>query len=140
MEYTRGEGSMNIFLWILQIVLGLYFFAIGIMHFVLPPGLPSVMAWMYELTPTLHYISGAAEILGGLGLILPAVTRIQTRLVPLAALGLSLVMVGAIVYHATRGEYQNIGLNVLLFAASLFVAYGRWKLVPLADRNQTNEA
>lgn len=131
---------MNIFLWILQIILGLYFFAIGIMHFIIPPGLPSAMAWMYELTPTLHFISGAAEILGGLGLILPAVTRIQTRLVPLAALGLSLVMAGAIGYHATRGEFQNIGLNVLLLAATAFVAYGRWKLVPLKDRNQAIEA
>lgn len=131
---------MNIFLWILQIVLGLYFFAIGIMHFIIPPGLPSAMAWMYELSPSLHYISGIAEILGGLGLILPAVTRIQTRLVPLAALGLSLVMVGAIVYHATRGEFQNIGFNVLLLAATAFVAYGRWKLVPLEDRSQAVEA
>jgi uncharacterized membrane protein len=131
---------MNVFLWILQIVLGIYFLAIGIMHFIIPPGLPSAMAWMYELSPSLHYISGIAEILGGLGLILPAVTRIQTRLVPLAALGLSLVMVGAIVYHATRGEYQNIGLNVLLLAATAFVAYGRWKLVPLQDRSQASEA
>ena len=67
---------MNILLWILQIVLGLYFLAIGIMHFIIPPGLPPAMAWMYELTPTLHYISGIAEILGGLGLILPAVQEI----------------------------------------------------------------
>ena len=131
---------MNIFLWILQIILGLYFFAIGLMHFIIPPGLPSAMAWMYELSPSLHYISGIAEILGGLGLILPAVTRIQTRLVPLAALGLSLVMVGAIVYHATRGEFQNIGFNVLLLAATAFVAYGRWKLVPQEDRSQAVEA
>jgi len=130
---------MNIFLWILQVVLGLYFLAIGIMHFVIPPGLPAQMAWMYELTPTLHYISGAAEILGGLGMILPAVTRIQTRLVPLAALGLSLVMLLAIIYHAARGEYQNIAFNVFLMAATAFVAYGRWKLRPLEDRSQPTE-
>lgn len=130
---------MNIFLWILQVVLGLYFLAIGIMHFVIPPGLPAQMAWMYELTPTLHYVSGAAEILGGLGMILPAVTRIQTRLVPLAALGLSLVMLLAIIYHAARGEYQNIAFNVVLLAATAFVAYGRWKLRPLEDRNQPSK-
>ena len=94
------------------------------------------MGWIYELTPTLHYFSGIAEIVGGLGLILPAVTRIQTRLVPLAALGLSLVMLGAIVYHAMRGEFQNIVFNVVLVALSAFVAYGRWKLRPLKDRNQ----
>ncbi len=93
------------------------------------------MAWMYDLPPTLHYISGAAEILGGLGLILPGVVRIQTRLVPLAALGLALVMAGAIVYHASRGEYKNIVMNLILFVASIFLAYDRWKLHPLGDRN-----
>lgn len=130
---------MNIFLWILQIVLGIYFFITGIMHFIVPLGLPQPMAWMYDLPQSLHYISGAAEILGALGLILPAITRIQTRLVPLAALGLALVMAGAIVYHATRGEFQNIGMNVILLVTSLFVAYGRWRLVPLVDRNAALE-
>jgi uncharacterized membrane protein len=133
-QLKTGEKSMNVFLWILQIVLGLYFLAVGIMHFIIPPGLPAQMAWMYELTPTLHYISGTAEILGGLGLILPAVTRIQTRLVPLAGLGLALVMAGAIVYHALRGEFQNIIFNIFLLALSAFTAYGRWKLKPLEDR------
>jgi uncharacterized membrane protein len=90
--------------------------------------------------PTLHYISGAAEILGSKGLILPGVTRIQTRLVPLTALGLTLVMVGAIVYQATRGEYQNIALNVMLLVASAFLVYGRWKLKPLEDRSAQAES
>jgi hypothetical protein len=61
-------------------------------------------------------------------------------LVPLAGLGLSLVMLLAILYHAARGEYQNIGFNVLLLVASAFVAYGRWRLVPLKDRSQASEA
>lgn len=93
------------------------------------------MAWMYDLPPTLHNISGAAEILGGLGLILPGVVRIQTRLVPLAALGLALVMARAIFYYASRGEYQNIVMNPILLVASIFLAYGRWKLHLLEDRN-----
>ena len=70
---------MNILLWILQVLLGVYFILIGVGHFIIPPNLPPMMAWMYELPPWLHWISGTAEILGGLGLILPAVTRIQTR-------------------------------------------------------------
>ena len=126
---------MNVLLWILQILLGLYFFAIGVMHFVIPPNLPAQMSWMYELPTWLHYFSGTAEILGGLGLILPAVTRIQTRLVPMAASGLVLVMVGAIIYHVTRGEFANIGFNVLLALLAAFIAYGRGKLSPHRDRN-----
>ena len=126
---------MKIALWVFQIILGIYFFMIGVMHFIVPPGLPAAMNWMYELSPGLHYFSGIAEILGGLGLILPALTRIQTKLVPMAGAGLVLVMLGAIVYHATRGEFQNIALNIILAALCAFVAYGRWKIAPHTDRN-----
>jgi len=45
---------MNIALWVLQLLLGLFIFFIGIMQFVHPPGLPAPMAWMYELSPTLR--------------------------------------------------------------------------------------
>lgn len=126
---------MNIVLWILQILFGLYFVAIGVMHFIVPPNLPPPMAWMYDLSPILHWVSGTAEILGGLGLILPGIFRIQTRLVPLAASGLALVMVGAVGYHLLRGEYQNIVMNLILVAIMAFIAYGRTKLAPLSDRN-----
>jgi putative oxidoreductase len=126
---------MNILLWVLQVVLGLYFVMVGVSHFIVPPGLPDMMSWMYELSPTLHTISGLAEILGGLGLILPGVTKIQTRLTTLAGLGLVLVMIGAIVWHLQRGETSNIMFNVILAIVAGFIAYGRWKLSPLADRS-----
>jgi uncharacterized membrane protein YphA (DoxX/SURF4 family) len=125
---------MNILLWVLQIVFGLYFTGVGIMHFIIPPGLPAAMGWMYELSPVLHWFSGIAEILGGLGLILPGLTKIQTRLTPLAALGLVLVMLGAAVWHVQRGEVSNIFLNLINAAILGFIAYGRWKLVPLKER------
>ena len=126
---------MSKLLWILQVLLGLYFLAVGVMHFIIPPGLPAQMSWMYDLPAWLHWVSGIAEILGGLGLILPGLFRIQTRLIPLAAGGLALVMVGAIIYHVTRGEFQNILFNVILAALLVFVAYGRSRLAPLQDRS-----
>ena len=126
---------MNILLWVLQILFGIYFTLIGIAHFIVPPGLPPMMSWMYELPAWLHWFSGTAEILGGLGLILPALTRIQTRLTPLAGAGLALVMVGAVVYHIQRGEVQNIFFNIVLAAIVAFIAYGRWRLKPLSDRS-----
>ncbi len=131
---------MNIFLWILQVIFGLYFIFVGFMHFSPPPGLPPMMAWMYELTPTLHYFSGAAEILGGLGLILPGLFKIRTDLIPLAALGLAIVMAGATVYHITRGEMGNIVLNLVNAAILLFIAYSRWKTHPIPEKNQAVEA
>ena len=126
--------QVNILLWVLQVVFGLWFIMTGVMHFTVPDGLPAMMAWMYDLNPTMHLISGGAEILGGLGLILPGLTRIQTRLTPLAAAGLTLVMLGAIVFHIPRGEFMNIGMNVFLAVVFGFIAYGRWKLAPLSDR------
>jgi uncharacterized membrane protein len=124
----------NILLWVLQVVFGIYFVVVGVMHFIVPEGLPTQMEWMYELSDTMHVIVGIAEILGGLGLILPSVTRIRPELTVYAALGLVLVMAGAVVYHATRSEGQSIVTNVIIGAIMGFIAYGRWKLEPIEPR------
>ncbi len=125
---------MNRVLWALQVVLGLYFIAVGIMHFVVPDGLPAQMEWMYELSDSLHMVSGVAEILGGLGLILPGLTGIRPELTAWAATGLAVVMVGALVWHLTRGEVANIAFNVVLAALTGFVAYRRFTADPLRVR------
>ena len=126
---------MNIILWILQILFGLYFIVLGVLHFIVPAGLPAAMAWMYDLQPVLHWVSGTAEILGGIGLILPGIFRIQTRLTWMAAWGLVLVMIGAMVFHLSRGETQNMIQNVILAVILAFIAYGRMRLRPLSDRS-----
>lgn len=119
------------FLWVLQWVFGLYFIAIGVMHFIVPEGLPDLMSWMYELDDTLHVISGVAEILGGLGLILPGLTGIRPELTIAAALGLLIVMLGAIIFHLGRGEAISIGTNLFNAVVMGYIAYGRWRLAPL---------
>jgi len=124
----------NTFLWILQIFFGVYFIVIGIMHFVVPEGLPAPMEWMYDLSDTLHIVSGVAEILGGIGLILPGLTKIMPELTVYAALGLAAVMVGAVVYHIGREEYQNIVTNLVIAGILGYLAYARWKLTPLEGR------
>jgi hypothetical protein len=70
-------------------------------------------------------------MLGAAGLILPAATGIAPWLTPLAGLGLVLTMVGAALTHARRGEYSNIGTNIVLLVLAAFVAYGRWMLAPI---------
>ena len=125
----------NTVLWVLQWFFGVYFIVIGIMHFVVPEGLPAVMSWMYELDDTMHVVAGTAEILGGIGLILPSITRIQPQLTVFAAVGLVLVMVGAVVFHVDRGEGSSIVTNVIFGALMAFVAYGRWRLVPIRPRS-----
>ncbi len=118
-------------LWIMQIVMGIYFIAIGVVHFVVPEGLPGMMAWMYDLDDNVHLFAGTAEILGGLGLILPGWLKIQPKLTTLAAEGLVLMMAGAIVYHISRGEYGNLATNVIIGAVVAVIAYGRGKKTPL---------
>lgn len=125
---------MNRVLWVLQIVFGLYFVGVGVTHFTLPDGLPEMMGWMYDLSDGLHVAAGTAEILGGLGLILPAVTRIRPELVVWAAYGLVIVMLGAVVWHISRGEVAQIVLNVINVAILGFIGYGRQRLHPLEPR------
>lgn len=69
---------------------------------------------------------GGLEFLAALGLILPAVTGIATVLTPLAATGLALIMIGAIVVHLRRNEVQGAVLNVVLLILSALVAWGRF--------------
>jgi hypothetical protein len=130
----RRVLSMNIVLWILQVLLAIYYLFVGVIHFIVPPGLPGPMSWMYELSAGLHYFSGTAEILASLGLVLPGLTKIQTRLTPIAGAGLVLVMLGAAVWHLQRGEVQNILVTLILALLVGFVAYGRWRISPLGAR------
>lgn len=74
---------------------------------------------------------GLAEVAGGVGLVLPSLTRILPWLSPLAALGLVLVMLGASVTNFRRKEYPKIGLTAAFLFLSLLVAVGRFWIMPL---------
>ena len=120
--------------WVLQILLGVYFVVTGIIHLVVPEGLPEVMEWMYDLSTPLHWIAGLAEIAGGLGLVLPAATRTAPRLTPLAASALVLVMLSAAGWHATRGEARSIVGNLVVAALLVFVVHVRTRVHPIDAR------
>lgn len=124
-------------LWILQWVFGIYFIGVGVSHFIVPDGLPDLMGWMYELSDTQHMGAGVAEILGGLGLILPGLTGIRTELTSLAAAGLGIVMVFASAWHVGREEFASVGQNVVLALIMGYIAYGRWRIAPLEGRPRT---
>jgi putative oxidoreductase len=124
----------NLLLWILQIVFGLFFLYTGVVHFTLPEGLPDQISWMYDLSDPIHYVAGTAEILGGLGLILPGLTRVAPWVIPWAALGMVVVMVGGSIWHIGRDEFQNVATNVATALVMVYIAYGRWKLAPIRPR------
>jgi hypothetical protein len=89
------------------------------------------MGWPGDYSSGFVRFVAVAEILGALGLILPAVTGIAPVLVPIAASGLAIDQVGAIMVVARRKKPQPIIANVVLIALALFVAWGRFGDYPL---------
>ncbi|WP_339134242.1 DoxX family protein [Streptomyces sp. f51] len=69
---------------------------------------------------------GAVEILGAVGLVVPAALGIAVVLTPLAALGLVLVMAGATVIHVRRREMSLVPVNLVLLVLAAVVAWGRF--------------
>ena len=127
---------MNISLWISQGILAIFFILFGALKLFSPiDGLAEQMPWVSDVPSALVRFIGFAEIAGGVGLILPAITKILPWLTPLAGAALALDMVFAIVFNASRGEFINVILTLVLLVLTLYVAYGRWKRVPIAARS-----
>jgi hypothetical protein len=85
----------------------------------------SAMAWAEDFSPgTLKFI-GSVEVAGAAGLVLPGVFGVATWLVPAAAIGLAVLMAGAIITHVRRGEFATVAVNVVLLALAVFVAVER---------------
>ncbi len=123
---------MNIVLWILQVVLALAFGMAGISKLTQPKEkLAAQMGWVEDFSQGTVRLIGLVELLGAIGLILPALTGILPILTPLAALGLVLVMVGAILTHQRRKETPMMAVNLVLLLLAAFVAYARFVAVPL---------
>ena len=118
---------MNVALWIVQIGLAAAFVLAGVMKSTQPkeklqPNLP----WVEDFSLGTIRLIGVAELLGGIGLILPAVTGIAPILTPIAAACLAVVMVLAAVTHIRRKEPSGVVVNAVLFALAAFVAWGRF--------------
>jgi uncharacterized membrane protein YphA (DoxX/SURF4 family) len=97
---------MNVVAWILQIVLAVAFLGSGVMKVVRPkPALVSAgMGYAEDFPGGAIKAIGALEIVGAIGLILPWVLDVAPVLTPIAAVGLALVMAGAVVVHVRRKE------------------------------------
>ena len=122
---------MNIALWIVQVLLALMFLFAGGMKLILPldklTGPVTLPGWFTRFI-------GVAEVFGGLGLILPSLLRIKPGLTPLAALGLVIIMIGAIVVTLIGGMIGPALISLVVGLLAAFVAYGRWRLDPIPLR------
>jgi uncharacterized membrane protein YphA (DoxX/SURF4 family) len=124
---------MNILLWIVQILLGLLFVFSGSMKFMMSVeemNRQSPIAWPGIF---IHFI-GVCEILGGIGLILPALLRIKPGLTPLAAAGLAIITAGATVVTLMGPMKAMAVVPLVTCLLCILVAWGRWKAKPIAGR------
>jgi uncharacterized membrane protein YphA (DoxX/SURF4 family) len=127
---------MTYLLWVLQVLLGLLFLFAGGMKLVMSAEAMAAMGPPDAIIFSDLFLKfiGVCEVLGGLGLIVPALLRIRPSLTPLAAALLTIIMIGAV---AVTIAGPGIGAAVAPFVFTVliaFVAYGRWKLAPISPR------
>ncbi|MGH8777066.1 MAG: DoxX family protein [Jiangellaceae bacterium] len=118
---------MDALLWVLQVLLGVAFVAAGVMHVGQSrERLLQRLPWVEDVSASTVKVIGTAELAGGLGVVLPAATGIAPILIPIAAAGLAVVMLGAIFTHFRRREPAGIAITGVLFALAVVVAWGRF--------------
>jgi len=134
-----SDKTTNIALWVAQILLALVFGMAGFMKLTMPiPELASMMTWPGNVPTWLVRFIGFAELAGAIGVILPAATRIQPNLTPLAALGFAVIQVLAIPVHISQGDIAMVGpINIILFALAVFVVWGRYRKLPILAKGVT---
>lgn len=114
--------------WIVQTLLAALFLATGMTKLTQPrlKMAAGPMSWAEDVTEHQFRAIGVLELLGALGLILPLALGAAPGLVPLAASGLALTMVGAIGTHARMGETHRIAVPLIVLALALFLAIERF--------------
>ena len=122
--------GVNRALWVVQGLLAALFLFAGGMKLVMPI---EAMKGPVELPGLFLRFIGVVEVLGAVGLILPALLRIRPNLTPLAACGLIIVMIGAVGITLQGGDGALAFVPFTVGVLALFVAYGRWRLVPIVE-------
>lgn len=120
---------MNLALWICAGLLAVVLLTGGVGKLIVPKEKMAAMpgaGWTGDVSVGFLKGLGAIEVLGAVGLILPAVTDIAPVLVPVAAVGVVLLMVGAMATHLRRDEVMSAAANLVYLALAAFVAWGRF--------------
>lgn len=124
---------MNIALWVVQIILALIFFMAGTMKLIKSKNelRENLGDWLDQYSGSTIKLIGLLEVLGAIGMILPITINFFPILTPIASIGLALTMIGAMKIHIDRKESDKVKMNVLLLLLAVFVAIGRFYIVPV---------
>lgn len=134
---SKPNKALHIGLWVVQALLAVAFGMAGVMKtFTSLDELAQTLPWVTSAGSLVRFI-GIAELLGAIGLILPAATRIKPVLTPLAAIGIATIMVLASAFHVYRGEAPAIPVNFVLGGLAVFVAWGRFRGAPILPREMS---
>jgi putative oxidoreductase len=131
MTVQKKSKILHIALWIAQGLLAAAFGVAGFMKITAPIDqlAQSGMTFVNQYSVEMVRFIGISEVLGAIGLILPAALRIKPILTPLAAIGIAIIMILAFFYHISHNE-PFIPI-ITLFALAAFVAWGRYKKIPI---------
>jgi putative oxidoreductase len=131
---SKKSKVWNISLWVAQILLAGMFLMVGIMKTFTPIEELAKMVPLAAEVPALIRFIGVSELAGAIGLILPAALRIRPQLTTIAAGALALVMVLAMIFHISKGEYAAIGTPMVLGILAAFIVFGRLNKAPISAR------
>ena len=122
-------------LWIAQALLAMtYLWSASMKLLRAPADLAAMIPWASDVPETFLRAIGAVDLAAGLGILLPALTRIAPRLTVWAAIGGAVLQVFAMFFHASRGEWMVLPFNAVLLALALFIAWGRTRKAPITAR------
>jgi putative oxidoreductase len=130
-EIEKKPKGLNIALWVAQALISLAL-VWGAYAKLLQPieETAKMLPWALENQGLLKF-TGIVDLLGGLGIVLPAALRIQPRLTVFAAYGIIVLMVLGSIFHVSRGEAPLIGMNIFILLIAVFIAWGRIKKAPI---------
>lgn len=123
------KQTANVLLWTLQILLSGSLIWAGSMKLFQPiETLKTMWPWTGEVSNAFVKLTGVFDLLGAFGLILPALLRLKPVFIPLSAIGIILLMIAAGIFHISRGETEQIGVNIVFSILAGLIVWGRFKI------------
>lgn len=128
--------GVKIGIWVAQVIAAALFIMSGVIKLSMPmPDLIAMMPWAGEYSVTFVRSIGVIDLLGGLGLILPSLTRILPRLTVIVAVLCVILQILAIAFHSWRGEFAVLPTNAVYITFVFIVLWGRGFKAPISPRS-----